>query len=62
MREYAVRLVRAMQRKGVTTAELSRRTGITRNTIYQYRLGYREPKYSVYIDICRALDVPVQDF
>lgn len=42
--EFKDRLLEAISKRGITAAELSRRTGISEATISQYKSGYAKPK------------------
>lgn len=57
MDKFMDRLNEALVLRGVTPAELHRRTGISESTISQYRSGYAEPKKQRLQIIAEALSV-----
>ena len=55
--------VHAMRvRRGLTLAQLSEMTRVTAVTIHNLERGVYEPKISTLIDLCKALEVPIEFF
>lgn len=57
MTTLAERLNKAMEQRGVTARELSKRTGITESDISHYRKGDYQPKRERVYFLSRALNV-----
>lgn len=55
--EFKDRLLEAISKRGITAAELSRRTGISEATISQYKSGYAKPKEKKLSLLANALNV-----
>ena len=55
--EFKVRFNRAIERKNIKPADLSRQTGISESTISQYRSGYSKPKDKRLVILANALGV-----
>lgn len=56
-----MKLSEIMKEKGVTNQELADWTGISKRTIEGYRVGRREPNFSVGLLIAKALGVDPYD-
>mgnify|MGYP003472906810 CR=1 FL=1 len=56
MKILSCRLGKLQKEKHMTTAELSRRTGISKPTLYGYRINKRMPSYAIAYDMAMALE------
>jgi len=56
-----LRMKSARVKKDMTQAELARQVGVTRQTINAIESGAYNPTINLCIDICRALDVTLDD-
>lgn len=52
---FSERLAYALEKRGVSVKELSKRTGIGQKTLYGYLIGDRLPKYESLISVAKAL-------
>lgn len=55
--EFGVRLQYALNRKGMSQAELGRRIGRDRRIVNSYCQGERYPSFEAFYMICNVLDV-----
>ena len=55
------RLRRLRERKDVTLAELSRRTGISKSTLSRLETGHRRPSLELLLPVAAALAVPLDE-
>lgn len=56
---FAIRLKKALDRKGINAAELSRLTGVSESVISQYKKGEYEPKQRRLEQFSKVLDVSI---
>lgn len=61
-REFGYRLAQRLRLKGMTYEDLSKRTGISVNTIYSYVSGKMSPTFYKVDRIARALDCSIDYF
>jgi transcriptional regulator with XRE-family HTH domain len=61
MKILSCRLGKLQKEKHMTTAELSRRTGISKPTLYGYRINKRMPSYAIAYDMAMALGCEVKE-
>lgn len=61
-REFGYRLAQRLRLKGMTYEDLSKRTGISVNTIYNYISGKVSPTFYKVDRIARALDCSIDYF
>ncbi len=57
----AQKIREARKRKGITQAELSKRTEVHRNTIINYETGRRDPRVKDLKKIAKALNVSLAE-
>lgn len=55
------RLQKIRQARGISAADLARRTGVTRQTVYSIEAGSFVPNTAVALQLARALDVTVEE-
>ena len=55
--DFAIRLLRAQSKKGISVRQLSIDTGLHRRTIDEYQEGKSEPKLESLAKLARALNV-----
>lgn len=60
MNTFGERVERTMRRYGIKPGELSRRTGIKYDTLYNIRTGIHVPRIENAKKIADALDVPIE--
>ena len=61
-REFGYRLAQRLRLKGMTYDDLSKKTGISVNSIYSYINGKKTPSFYKVDKIARALDCPIDYF
>lgn len=59
--EFGIRLYRIMERKGITQADLSKRTGIAQGNISNYTNGKKLPSFYTADKIARAIGCSIED-
>ena len=61
LRQIALRLRSARERKDITLAELAAATSISKSTLSRLESGQRKPSLELLLPICAALAVPFDE-
>lgn len=60
MSKFTMNLKKLMIERGMTAADIARKTGMTQATLSRYINGKRIPKINSVIKIAKALNVPIE--